>query len=97
MLEKMKGTPDAEIGRKYGITFRYLEKLITKSKGVNVSVLNASKKVQRLHPKDFKEETTSVWSFRRRGNWATHSGEYRGNWSPFIPENVIVKHPFPVG
>lgn len=32
--EKIKGTPDLEIGQKYGVTFRYIEKLITKSQGL---------------------------------------------------------------
>ncbi|MGC8576296.1 MAG: TRM11 family SAM-dependent methyltransferase [Caldisericum sp.] len=45
-----------------------------------------------FYPKDFKEEQTTVWSFKQRGNWATHSGEYRGNWSPYIPRNVILKY-----
>jgi hypothetical protein len=31
LQEKARGTPDVEIGRKYGITYRYLERLITKS------------------------------------------------------------------
>lgn len=70
LAEKAKGTTDAEIGRKFGITYRYLERLITRSRGVNISVLKASKKVRTLYPKDSKEETTSVWSFRQRGNWA---------------------------
>jgi len=46
-------------------------------------------------PKDFKEETTTVWSFKQRGNWATHDGRYRGNWSPYIPRNVILKYSKP--
>lgn len=89
-----KGTPDVEIGRKYGITFRYLEKLITRAKGVNVGFIKA-KKIKTFEPKDFKEETTTVWSFKSRGNWATHSGEYRGNWSPYLPRNVILKYSKP--
>lgn len=93
--EKSKGTPDIEIGRKYGVTFRYIEKVITKSKGINVSSLKGKKKIKRLKPKNFEEEQTTVWSFRRRGNWATHSGEYRGNWSPYIPRNVIIKYSKP--
>ena len=36
-----------------------------------------------------------VWSFKQRGSWATHSGEYRGNWSPYIPRNVILKYSKP--
>ena len=41
---------------------------------------------------DYKIETTSIWSFKDRGNWATHKGDYRGNWSPHIPRNLIMKY-----
>jgi len=95
LQEKARGVPDIEIGQKYGVTFRYIEKLITKSKGIAVSALRDYKKVKALYPKDFKEEQTTVWSFKQRGNWATHSGEYRGNWSPYIPRNVILKYSKP--
>jgi len=95
LQEKARGTPDLEIGQKYGVTFRYIERLITRSQGVNISALKVSKKVKKLHPRDFKEEQTTVWSFKQRGNWATHSGEYRGNWSPYIPRNVILKYSKP--
>ena len=30
LQEKAKGTPDLEIGQKYGVTFRYIEQLITR-------------------------------------------------------------------
>jgi len=95
LQEKARGTPDLEIGQKYGVTFRYIERLITKSQGVNISALIGPKKVKTLYPKDFKEEETTVWSFKQRGKWATHSGEYRGNWSPYIPRNVILKYSKP--
>lgn len=95
LKEKSKGTPDIEIGRKYGVTFRYIEKLITKSMGVNISAFKDRKRIRRFFPEDFKEEKTTVWSFKQRGNWATHSGEYRGNWSPYIPRNVILKYSHP--
>ena len=35
---------------------------------------------------------TSIWSFQDRGNWATHSGAYRGNWSPYVPRNLILRY-----
>lgn len=95
LREKADGVPDAEIGRKYGVTFRYIEKLITKSQGVNVSSLITSRKVRKLFPKNFRMETSTVWSFKQRGDWATHSGEYRGNWSPYIPRNVILRYSKP--
>jgi len=95
LQEKVRGTPDLEIGQKYGVTFRYIERLITSSQGLNISALKVSKRIKMLYPKDFKEEQTTVWSFKQRGNWATHSGEYRGNWSPYIPRNVLLKYSKP--
>ena len=40
----------------------------------------------------FELETTTIWSFKERGNWATHKGDYRGNCSPQIPRNLILKY-----
>lgn len=93
--DKCSGVPDAEIGRRYGITYRQLEEMIRKSAGVSISAFKRGKKITTLYPKDFKEEATTVWSFKSRGNWATHSGEYRGNWSPYIPRNIILKYSEP--
>ena len=95
LKERANGTPDIKIGNKYGVNLRYIERVITKAKGINVSALKTSKKIRTLCPKDFQEEKTTIWSFKSRGNWATHSGEYRGNWSPYIPRNVILKYSEP--
>ncbi len=46
-------------------------------------------------PKEYKPEEFTVWSFPSRGDWATHTGNYRGNWSPYIPRNVISKYTRP--
>lgn len=43
-------------------------------------------------PGHFSLETTSVWSFPERGNWATHDAKYRGNWSPYIPRNLLLRY-----
>ncbi len=43
-------------------------------------------------PEDYIPERTTVWSFPDRGKWATHRGDYRGNWSPYIPRNLILKY-----
>lgn len=83
ITDKKRGMSDVEIGEKYGITYRQLEKVIRQATGVSVSNLDVIKKIKTLSPKDFKEETATIWSFKSRGNWATHSGEYRGNWSPY--------------
>lgn len=42
--------------------------------------------------KTFKLETKSLWSFKERGEWATHKGDYPGNWSPFVPKNIILRY-----
>jgi len=54
-----------------------LRGLLLKLMGLILGVLRVSKKIKRLHPKDFKEEQTTIWSFKQRGDRATHSGEYR--------------------
>jgi DNA modification methylase len=46
-------------------------------------------------PKDYKPERDTVWSFPDRGDWATHKGDYRGNWSPYIPRNLILRYTEP--
>ncbi len=48
-----------------------------------------------LQPNNFKLEPTTVWSFPDRGSWATHSGKYRGNWSPYVPRNLILRYSKP--
>ena len=57
--------------------------------------MEQKKIIENLEPKDFVEQHTTVWSFSKRGAWATHSPDYRGNWSPYIPHNLIVKYSKP--
>jgi DNA modification methylase len=38
---------------------------------------------------DFELQSTTVWSFPQRGNWATHKSDYRGNFAPQVPRNLI--------
>lgn len=45
-----------------------------------------------LQPENFELETNTVWAFPNRGKWATHDAKYRGNWSPYIPSNVILRY-----
>ena len=52
----------------------------------------ARKKIIKWEPDNFQLQTNSVWSFPDRGNWATHSSEYKGNWSPYIPRNLILRY-----
>ena len=58
-------------------------------------VLPMTWQVRRFAPAEFVPEEWTVWTFPQRGDWATHSGDYRGNWSPFIPRNLIQKFTLP--
>ena len=40
----------------------------------------------------FELEETTIWSFKERGSWATHKGDYRGNCPPQVPRNLILKY-----
>jgi len=57
--------------------------------------LTGRKQVECTQPDDFELETTTVWSFPERGSWATHQGNYRGNWAPQIPRNLILRYTQP--
>ena len=49
-------------------------------------------KIKKLNPENFEQECTTVWSFARRGNWATHNSKYRGNWAPEVVRNLIMRY-----
>jgi DNA modification methylase len=53
--------------------------------------------VKRLEPlpEELTDVSTTVWSFPKRGSWATHKGDYRGNWAPQIPRALILKYTEP--
>ena len=51
-----------------------------------------AKQITKWAPEDFELEMTTHWSFPQRGNWATHDAKWRGNWSPYIPRNLILRY-----
>lgn len=44
------------------------------------------------HPENLVQEKSTVWDFPDRGSWATHKSDYRGNFSPQIPRNLILNY-----
>ena len=50
------------------------------------------KKITKWEPEDFALEMTTHWSFPKRGDWATHDAKWRGNWSPYIPRNILLRY-----
>lgn len=51
-----------------------------------------NKKIKKWEPEDFELEMTTHWSFPKRGDWATHDAKWRGNWSPYIPRNILLRY-----
>lgn len=51
-----------------------------------------AKKITAWGPDDFELEMTTHWSFPMRGKWATHDAKWRGNWSPYIPRNILLRY-----
>lgn len=49
-------------------------------------------KITKWEPDNFELEMNTVWSFPKRGDWATHDAKFRGNWSPYIPRNLLLRY-----
>jgi len=82
------------------VTFEDFKRFIAEKKIVtvenqDVKIGNQWKILTFAPPKDYVPEDYTVWSFPNRGDWATHVGNYRGNWSPYIPRNLILKYTNP--
>lgn len=50
------------------------------------------KRIIKWEPENFELEMTTHWSFPKRGDWATHDAKWRGNWSPYIPRNILLRY-----
>jgi DNA modification methylase len=49
-------------------------------------------KIERWQPEHFEPERTTVWNFSRRGDWAVHQSDYRGNWPPQLVRNLLLAY-----
>lgn len=49
-------------------------------------------KIKKWEPENFELEMNTIWSFPERGDWATHDSKWRGNWSPYIPRNLLLRY-----
>jgi DNA modification methylase len=62
----------------------------------NVKIeIGQPKKIIEFQPKEFELEKINVWSFPQRGTWATHKGNFRGNWPPQMARNIILRYSKP--
>lgn len=100
MQTENRPQPGTQFRNMERITLEDFRKFVAKKKVVtiekkDVEIGNEWKIIRFAPPKDYVPENDTVWSFPNRGNWATHVGNYRGNWSPYIPRNLILKYTKP--
>ncbi|HOV27714.1 MAG TPA: DNA methyltransferase [Pseudobacteroides sp.] len=85
-----------ETAAKVCVTERFVKKVVINKNIIAKEEQGAYKinklKVKVWEPENFNLETTTIWGFPDRGSWATHTGKYRGNWSPYIPRNIILRY-----
>ena len=51
-----------------------------------------AKEIIKWEPENFELEMTTHWTFPKHGDWATHDAKWRGNWSPYIPRNIMLRY-----
>ncbi len=86
---------DEIIMQQFSIGLRDIERAVVKKTGTKLNLVRTLPSFSGTGPKIFNPESTTVWSFKSRGKWATHNGNYRGNWSPYIPRNLILRYSQP--
>ncbi len=80
----------------YDEYLRYVERHDEISvEGVRIPLLPF--RIKRLKPRkdELTDVSTTVWSFPKRGRWATHKGNYRGNWPPQMARALILSYTEP--
>jgi len=74
------------------LTDDMVEPLEVENRFIKPWCLSKGERLKQIQPTDFSLEKTTVWSFPNRGDWATHTPEYRGNWSPRVARNIILRY-----
>src|SRR3972149_9652098 len=54
--------------------------------------IGQQRSIRIYQPERFELEHTNTWSFPERGSWATHKGDFRGNWPPQMARNIILRY-----
>lgn len=48
-----------------------------------------------MEEEKFELETNTIWNFPNRSKWATHDAKYRGNFSPYVAKDIILRYSKP--
>ncbi len=91
-----KGWPNRRIMWKYNAVFSWtvieheVKKMVEEGKAE--LKVHQKPKIDEWQPQGFQLERTTLWDFPKRGDWSVHQNNYRGNWAPELPRNLILKY-----
>jgi DNA modification methylase len=91
-----KGWPNRRIMWKYNAVFSWtvieheVKKMVEDGKAE--LKVHQKPKIDEWQPQGFQLEKTTLWDFPKRGDWNVHQNNYRGNWAPELPRNLIFKY-----
>jgi DNA modification methylase len=73
-------------------TWNVIERELRKMEELDGTTLEVWRKdeVTTWKPDHFQIERSTVWNFPKRGDWAVHQSDYRGNWPPQLARNLIL-------
>lgn len=81
------------------ITERNLREFLKDHKEVQIGKtkvkIGEPNRTRKYQPETFELEKKNAWSFPQRGKWATHRGNFRGNWPPQMARNIILRYSKP--
>jgi len=100
MVSGTNMTSKGEYASMREVTFDEYLKYISENEMIKVEdqeIMLEPINVKRLAPvnDELTDVSTTVWSFPDRGSWATHKGDYRGNWAPQIPRALMLMYTKP--
>jgi hypothetical protein len=89
IIEKYK-TNDGRLLFTSSVVEREIRRIV-EEKEADLKIPRKSK-IDAWEPSFFSLERTTIWDFRKRGEWAVHQNDYRGNWPPSVPRNLILRY-----
>jgi DNA modification methylase len=90
---RSKGASFKEIMWEFNRLFSWT--VVKRELALSDPMLHNHQKVKEFIPKDFHLEDSTVWAFSNRGDWANHTRDYPGNWTPHVPRNLILRYSEP--
>jgi SAM-dependent methyltransferase len=89
MMNSLSDTPDT-----YLLSWTVIKREVRKRVEGQEMPLKARPRpeVRTWNPEVEIRPDSTIWEFPRRGDWAVHSPDYDGNWSPYVPRELLLRY-----